>query len=236
MRQLIAEHLPRAKRGSRSAPLVIADVVSDGDVVAAAAEAGDDLGPRLPRPRPDLQTDIAMAASERVPEPILAAAAAPLPSEPDATQVVSAHNGAPEGDISEGADDPADLIAERIGTATAVAELAYAAPAAAAEEDPIARLTALAKARAGGGELIARGPAPGDADAGEAGWHIQIGAVPTMEGARALIENAQAIDGHGPGRGSPADAARAARRHHALPRAFRRLLRQGGGARRPARS
>src|SRR5687768_12284144 len=41
MRQLIAEHLPRAKRGSRSAPLVMADVVSDGDVVAAAAEAGD---------------------------------------------------------------------------------------------------------------------------------------------------------------------------------------------------
>jgi D-alanyl-D-alanine carboxypeptidase len=104
---------------------------------------------------------------------------------------VSAHNATPEGDISEGADDPANIIAERIGTATAVAELAYAAPAAAADEDPIARLTALAKAHAAGGELIARGPAPGDADAGEAGWHIQIGAVPTMEGARALIENAQ---------------------------------------------
>ena len=34
-----------------------------------------------------------------------------------------------------------------------------------------------------------------DPDAGEAGWHIQIGAVPTMEGAHALLESAQASMG-----------------------------------------
>jgi hypothetical protein len=120
------------------------------------------------------------------------AAPAPPAGYPTATEIAMANAAAPEGDISEAGDSPSDIIAERISTATAVAELAYVAPAAEAADDPISRLAEVAKARAGDRELIAGAPVvAGDRETGEAGWHIQIGAVPTIEGARALIENAK---------------------------------------------
>jgi len=200
MRELIAEYLPQAKRGSRSTPLVVADVVSDGDLIAAAAEEGES-GPRLPKPRPghEFQVAVASAAASSV-EPVAvaaaegdveSAAAAAADTESGADLVVAAIDAAPDGVGSKGTDEPADVIAERISTATAVAELAYVAPEGQSANDPVARLAEIAKSRTGNEEVIAAKASPAATRDTDEGWHIQIGAVPTMEGARALLETAQ---------------------------------------------
>ena len=69
--------------------------------------------------------------------------------------------------------------------------------------DPIGRLTQLARLRAGVQDIVASGSAPrrqhdsdsDDARVDEAGWNIQIGAVPTAEGAQALLDKAKATMG-----------------------------------------
>jgi D-alanyl-D-alanine carboxypeptidase len=99
-----------------------------------------------------------------------------------------------QGDISDAADEEGDPIASRISTASAVAELATPPGYAQTDSAAIARLSELARIRAGDQELIAAAPAPGTAVARtsmDSGWYIQIGAVPTEAGALALIEKAQ---------------------------------------------
>jgi len=170
MRELIAKYLPEASRGDRTAPLLIADT---GALPVAEA--------RIPRARPETETPSVLAyAGAEGPRDIVSAA--------------MAEAAIPQGDVS-GAAEPMDPVAERISAATEVAELASDdAPGQAA--DPIARLTQLARLRAGKADIIAEGPAAGEeAASGQAGWHIQIGAVPTEQGAEALIEKAQASMG-----------------------------------------
>lgn len=84
---------------------------------------------------------------------------------------------------------PADMIAERIATATQVAALVP--DIAASAEDPIARLTELARVRAGEQDIVAGAGDSDDAPPDSGGWHIQIGAVETVDDAEALIERAQ---------------------------------------------
>lgn len=168
MRDLIGRHLPKASRGRTSLPPLIADTGAARFVAAA----------RLPKPRPASETEAA---------PLLAYAAA---QPRDLVAVAMAEAAA----TTEVKPAPAvvaepDPIAERISAANQVAALA------AASADPIARLTELARIRAGKQDIIA---SPGRAQvqmvaqgSGEAGWHIQIGAVATQEGAEALIVKAQ---------------------------------------------
>ena len=57
MRKLIAEYLPAAKRGRRTDALVVAEVVAEEEeeIVVAEAEV------RTPRPRPAIESDVALA-------------------------------------------------------------------------------------------------------------------------------------------------------------------------------
>jgi D-alanyl-D-alanine carboxypeptidase len=169
MRELIAEHLPKAKRGSRTTPLLIVDSGEAGIAMVAAA--------RLPRARPASDSVSALGyASSEPPRDIVAAAMAEPAVKEDAA-----------------AGEPADPIAQRITVATEVAALALPEDAKTQGEDPIARLTEVARARAGVKDLVAGTPEPraAEPESAEAGWHIQIGAVPTEQGAQALIEKAQ---------------------------------------------
>jgi D-alanyl-D-alanine carboxypeptidase len=180
MRDLIATYLPEASRGNRPAPALVAGAAADdADESAQVADA------RTPRARPaqeEASAVLAYAAASPMPDLVSAAmAAAPTPSpRPDQEQ----------GDISDGADNPAlDPIADRIEAASEVAELAIDL---AETGDPLARLTEMARIRAGDQEIVAvASTETSDSAASEAGWNIQIGAVPTLDGAQDLLAHAQ---------------------------------------------
>ena len=192
MRELIAEYLPKASRGGRTVPLLLA---SSGDVGLVETA-------RLPKPRPARETDtataqvaIAEAAPGTVATPATVAAAEP--------QVALAPPPSPARQAPTSAAEPSvvnDLIAARISAANEVAELAYAAPIGPRQDDPIAKLMELAQIRAGSQDMIAVAPAPAapagiveveEVGSAEGGWIIQIGAVPTVAGAQALLERAR---------------------------------------------
>jgi D-alanyl-D-alanine carboxypeptidase len=166
MRELIAEYLPKAKRGDRSAPVVIAE-----------AETHEPADIRLPRARP-------VAAS------VGALAYAAQPAQEDAVSIALAEAAEAEGDRTDPDEEEIDPIAVRIGVATEVAEAAAPATGSA---DSLARLKELALIRAGKQDIVAapRAVRSSEPRASEAGWHIQIGAVPTEAGAHALIAKAQ---------------------------------------------
>jgi hypothetical protein len=90
-----------------------------------------------------------------------------------------------------------DPIAARITAATEVAMFALPEPAKSGGDNPLARLAEIARIRAGKQDIIAsaRVTATETPRAAEAGWHIQIGAVPSKDAAQALIENARASMG-----------------------------------------
>lgn len=171
MRELIGEYLPKASRKRTTAPLLIADTGSGAAPRVALAAA-----PRLPRARP----------GEEEADPMLAYAAAATPRD----LVADALAEAAQGDTSDDFDDHVDPIAQRISAATEIAALASPPPAADGS-DPIAQLTRVAQLRSGRADIIA-GAAEIERGSSEAGWHIQIGAVPTEEGAEALLEKARA--------------------------------------------
>jgi D-alanyl-D-alanine carboxypeptidase len=158
MRKLIAEYLPDASRGPRTAPMLVAKG-------GAAAE------PRfvaLPTPRPDAPP--VGVASTAAPQIVANAAPVPAPA-------------------------AADPIGARISAATEVAELAYAAEEFGSGEDPIARLAELAQSRAGVASIASPAAPPEavetDLVAAGDGWYVQVGAVPTEKGARALLDRAR---------------------------------------------
>ena len=132
------------------------------------------------------QTDVAMAQVTQPTAPAaqpVIAAAVPAPAQPAPAEVAQGAGGD-------------DLIAARISAATEVAQLAYAARISPRENDPIAKLTEMAQIRAGDQDMIAAAPAAPveveeEAGSAEGGWHIQVGAVPTIEGAEALLDKAQ---------------------------------------------
>jgi D-alanyl-D-alanine carboxypeptidase len=178
MRELISDYLPKARRGARSAPLLIVD---SGEI-GLVAEA------RLPRPRPTAASSPALVAYAAPSEPrdIVAAAMAEAPVAPT-TAAVSL-------DVSaEPTDDP---VAERISAASEIAESVQAAVPA-EEGDAIARLQELARMEARESDLVAAADQdePQAEEALEPAWYVQIGAVPTEEGAQALLEKAQASFG-----------------------------------------
>jgi D-alanyl-D-alanine carboxypeptidase len=177
MRELIAEYLPKAKRGASGDAVVIADRGGEEEIDAAPAIAQV----ALPRARP-------VEEVEEEPAEVLAYAPAARPR--DVVAAAMAEVATPQGDINEVAEQEIDPIAVRIATATEVAEFADAE--ATSGSDPIARLTRIARIRAGEEDIIASGSSDATRAASEAGWHIQIGAVPTEDGAQALIERAQA--------------------------------------------
>ena len=168
MRELIAKYLPDASRNRSAAPLLIADT-GEGAILAEA---------RLPRARPGEEAESVLAY-------------APAAGPRDVVAAAMAEAAAPQGDISEPMEDEFDPIAERISAATEVAALAVPSDSTPGA-DSIARLTQLARLRSGESEIVA---GAAESPGGEAGWHIQIGAVPTAEGAAALIERAQASMG-----------------------------------------
>jgi D-alanyl-D-alanine carboxypeptidase len=188
MRDLIAEYLPKGSRKDSLPPLVVA---TDANVVVtdtAAVANADAAIPRIPRARPSDEAETAVAlgyAEARASHDVVAAA---LAEAAESEEVA-------EGDVNGPSNGEEDVIAERIGAATAVAELAT--PARPTAADPIRRLTELARIRAGDQDLIAAAPANRSVAPAAAGtgWHIQIGAVPTEEGAIALIEKARSSMG-----------------------------------------
>ena len=182
---------------------MIADAVGEESpaTVADAAEEVAAANSRVPRARPGDETNdsgaLAYAADEG-PQDIVAAALAETGATDDGED-------ATEGDVSdseaiETVDDP---IALRIQTASSVAEFAdITLQSDGSGLDPIARLTQLARLRAGVDDIVAGAAAPERTVAGEAvsgsgkpGWHVQIGAVPTVEGANALLDKAKATLG-----------------------------------------
>jgi len=180
MRSLIAKYLSKAARGARSTPLVIAETGADIDTAAEAVTALADVV-RVPRSRPELETNdtdvLAYAATESADDVVGAAMA-------EAEDAV--------GDAEEpGEDDP---IAARIQIASSVAEFADISASGDGDSDPLAKLMQLARIRAGVEDVIAAPASVIEGDGG-GGWHIQIGAVPTEEGAEALLERAQAAMG-----------------------------------------
>lgn len=190
MRDLIAEHLPRASRTETLPPLIVA--------------TGSPFLARVPKARPDIESEAQILMSYAAAEPPRDLVTVALAEAEQLAQgEIAPADGAPGNtpiEVAVVADDAndtkPDLIGERINAATAVAELAT--PAGSTESDPIARLTELARIRAGTQDLVAAAPLPGSAPsapASEAGWHIQIGAVPTEAGALALIEEAQSTMG-----------------------------------------
>ena len=178
MRELIAKYLPKATRGARTAPLLVAD---------AGVNHTD---PRVPRSRPEGSSEDGA---------VLAYAAGDMPRDVVATAMAGAETA--EGDVGDVGEAPEDdPIAHRIQVASAVAEFADITINNSGG-DPIGRMTEVARLRAGVKDIVAAGPTRGgatdqvDADSDAAGWHIQIGAVPTPEGAQALLEKAQATMG-----------------------------------------
>jgi hypothetical protein len=151
-------------------------------LVIARTGAASAIDPRLPRSRP-IDADVAVAYADpgapAVPDSVAAVTAqaqsAPLP------QWTAAPVDVPPA-------LPEDPIAARIATATQLADLVVATQEGDVEGDPIAALASAAHERAGGREH------PRLAEYGVGlpeGWHIQIGAVPTKEGAEALIGKAR---------------------------------------------
>lgn len=183
MRELIAKYTPKAKRGDRSPPLLIADTGAGTTPAVAADEAADEVAvadSRTPRARPEEEA----AAAD-----VLAYAAAEKPSDPIAAAMAELED--TEGDVSDSEDvAEEDPIASRIEGASAVAEFADI-EVQGGSNDPIAKLTQLARIRAGVADVVAAPAAATAGTTGPSGWHIQIGAVPTQEGAEALIEKAQ---------------------------------------------
>jgi len=146
---------------------------------------------RVPRSRPADEataTGTLAYAADAAPQDVVSAALAEV-DRMDTEGDVS------DADVVETPDD--DPIAERIQIAGSVAEFADITLEANNGPDPIARLTQLARLRAGIDDVIAGAPAAGQTAAGNdpAGWHIQIGAVPTAEGAQALLDKAQSSMG-----------------------------------------
>jgi D-alanyl-D-alanine carboxypeptidase len=195
MRELIATYLPKATRGARATPLLIVDTA--GPHAAAGAHAD----PRLPRSRPDVETEdaavLAYAATDASHDVVglamAEAEAGPVhAAQAGAAQADAAQTDTAQGDIGEEPED--DPIIHRIEVASTVAESADFEMKGA--DDPIGRLTQLARIRAGVQELVASAPAT-SSDIGEStdGWNIQIGATPTAEGAQALLEKAQSTMG-----------------------------------------
>jgi D-alanyl-D-alanine carboxypeptidase len=216
MRDLIAKHLPSAKKGGGKAPLLVADAPAPAEseeIVAGPAEAAEPaeavetavaaVAPdaRLPRPRPGSEADHASAAAaepaaSREAESALVAYA-PAARPRDLVSAAMAQPVAPAVFRAAKAPAPkADPVSARIAAATQVAEVAGVKPQG---DDQLARLTRIAKARAGVPDDVIAAPrvrtSDPEAGAGEAGWHIQIGAVPTIEGAQDLIERAQSSMG-----------------------------------------
>jgi D-alanyl-D-alanine carboxypeptidase len=180
MRELIAEYLSKASRGSRSTPLLVAGTGEAGLFV--------DADVRMPRPRPADETEPMLAyAAATTPRDVVSAAMA----EAAPARIPAPGDLPPAAPSAATVEARADVIAERIDTATEVAELV---PDIAAEaDDPIARLTELARVRSGEQDIVAAGAAGDSDDAGSdsGGWHIQIGAVETVDDAEALLERAQ---------------------------------------------
>ncbi len=163
MKDLIGRHLKRAKRGKRTAPLLLASAPR-----TAIAPA------RMPRSRPTPVT----------PNPVRIVSAAALPDKTPVHPVPTI-----------------DPIAEQIKVASAMPELAYTAPAG-KRSGPIDKVLQpksmpfkVAIAAAGSpkpavpaakpkGEAT---PTPGK----HGGWHVQIAAVPTAEGAAKLLQQVQ---------------------------------------------
>jgi D-alanyl-D-alanine carboxypeptidase len=173
MRELIAEYLPKASRNDSLPPLVVATGVN-----AQVADA------RVPRARPGDAEEAAVLLGY--------AAAGPSHDVISAAMAEAGRSGElAQGDFNDASDEAMDPIGVRIRTASAVAELAP--PTRYEESDPLARLTELARIRAGEQDLVAAGPSQGDAAPSASGsvWHVQIGAVPTEEAAQALIERAR---------------------------------------------
>jgi len=201
MRELIAKYLPAATRGNRSAPLLIASSGEvGGDEVLIPEAAAEDLALewRLPRARPaqESETALAFAAPQATRDIVSAAMAIPALAPARVPVPTPAPSPVPEqGDVADAGTPDAlaeDAIAARISSANEVAELAYLTPQASGD-DPIARLAEMARTRAGRDDIIASASPVRAADpqTGPTGWHIQIGAVPTAEGAQALIDKAQ---------------------------------------------
>ncbi len=189
MRELIATYLPKATRGTRATQLLIVDTT------------GKHADPRLPRSRPDVETEdaavLAYAATDASRDVVgmaMAEAKAALvdPAQADTAQADTAQSDTAQGDIGEEPED--DPITHRIAVASTVAESADVAMK--GPDDPIGRLTQLARIRAGVQDVVAAAPAI-SSDIGEStdGWNIQIGATPTAEGAQALLEKAQSTMG-----------------------------------------
>ncbi len=184
MRELISKYLPKATKGARKTPLLVVDTG------IAPSKA------RKPRSRPDVETDdravLAYAAGEE-PHDVVSRAMAEAEAEAAAED---AQDEAAQGDVGEAPED--DPIAHRIQVASAVAEFADISLAG-SDSDPIGQITRVARIRAGVQDVVAAPPARRDRagmpDAASQGWNIQIGAVPTEEGAQALLEKARATMG-----------------------------------------
>ena len=180
MRSLIAKYLSKATRGAPSAPVAIAEADAGVDTAAEAVAAlAEEM--RVPRSRPDIEANDAE---------VLAYAAADAPDDVVGAAMAEAEDAV--GDAEEPAED--DPIAARIQIASSVAEFADISVGEDDGSNPVARLKQLARIRAGVEDVIAA-PAAASEGEGGGGWHIQIGAVPTEEGAAALLEKAQAAMG-----------------------------------------
>jgi len=202
MRELIADYLPDGKRGKRTPEIMIADSTPSSAVASDAAAADDpavlaSADARVPRARPedDAGPSEALAyAADEGPQDVVAKAMAEAQAADEDAQETDPEDA--EGDVSDGDTVDDDPIAMRIQTATSVAEFADIAFDA-DDSNAIARLTQVARVRAGVEDIVAGAPAPGDASSGadSDGWHIQIGALPTVEGAHALLNKAKASMG-----------------------------------------
>jgi D-alanyl-D-alanine carboxypeptidase len=175
MRKLISKYLPAGEKGDRTPALLVAD--SGEGVVGVEA--------RMPRPRPVAASVATLAfAAPQAPTDIVSAALA---------ETARPKTAAPQ-------ESPKDPITERISAASEVAELAFASRKDAAISEAVARLKEKAELRAGDRDMVAAKELPAtkataaedaDAEVVAVGWHIQIGAVPTEEGAQELLDEAQ---------------------------------------------
>ena len=161
MRELIAQYLPKAKRGERTTPLLIADTGAPRHSVAEASPGADS---RLPRSRPELEDKTGARLRRRgAPHDVVAEAmaAADVERTPPRRRPMSDDA---QGDIGEEPED--DPIAHRIQVASSVAEFADIALEGTAS-DPIARLTELARIRVGVKDIVAAPRENDDAVAAE---------------------------------------------------------------------
>jgi D-alanyl-D-alanine carboxypeptidase len=207
MRELIADYLPDGKRGKRTPDDVLIADAGGADTAADAAAAVAAADSRVPCSRPAGETDDASTlsyAADDNPQDAVGAAMAEAQGT-DAEDVDESATDT-EGDVSDGDSVEApgsDPIALRIKTASAVAEFADITMQADGGPDPIARLTQIARLRTGAEDVVAGAPAKTGSIAATSnvstddhpGWHIQLGAVPTADGARALLNKAKASMG-----------------------------------------